>query len=66
MERTMANEKQTPKPMSADPDLRMDTKLEADPMLRLSEGKASGLRIAIVGLAVLAIVAVVAWAISQP
>ena len=36
----MANERQEPKPASADPDVRMDTELEADPMLTLSEGKA--------------------------
>ena len=62
----MANERQQPKPASADPDLRMETELEADPMLTLSEGRASGLKIASVGLAVIVIIAVVAWGISQP
>ena len=60
----MANEKQ--RSVSADPDLRMDTELEADPMLRLSEGKASPLQIAFVGLAIIAIIVVVAWAMTQP
>jgi hypothetical protein len=62
----MADEKQQPKPASADPDLRRETELEADPMLTLSEGKASGLQIASVGLAVIVIIAVVVWAMSQP
>ena len=62
----MANERQEPKPASADPDVRMDTELEADPMLTLSEGKASGLQIASVALAIIAIVAVVAYGLSQP
>jgi hypothetical protein len=65
MEATMADEKQ-PKPPSADPDLRMDTEFEADPMLRLSEGRASPLQIALVGCAVLVVIGVVAWAMSQP
>jgi hypothetical protein len=47
-------------------DVRMDTELEADPMLTLSEGKASGLQIASVALAIIAIVAVVAYGLSQP
>ena len=63
---TMADERQRPKPASADPDLRMETELEADPMLKLSEGRASGLQIASIGLAIIVIVAVVAWGISQP
>ena len=62
----MADERQRPKPVSADPDLRMETELDADPMLKLSEGRASGLKIASVGLAIIVIVAVVAWGISQP
>ena len=41
----MADERQRPKPASADPDLRMETELEADPMLKLSEGRASRLQI---------------------
>ena len=44
----------------------METDLEADPMLTLSEGRASGLKIASVGLAVIVIIAVLAWGISQP
>jgi hypothetical protein len=50
----MANERQEPKPVFADPDVRMDTELEADPMLTLSEGKASGVQIVSVGLAIVA------------
>ena len=61
----MANERQHLKPASADPDLRMDTELEADPMLRLSEGRASKLQIAAVGLAIVVIIALVVWAMSQ-
>ena len=60
----MANEKQ--RLVSADPDLRIDTELEADPMLRWSEGKASPLRIAVVAFAAIVIVAAVAWGVSQP
>jgi len=66
MERTMANARQQPKPASADPDLRMETALEADPMLTLSEGKASGVQIVSVGLAIIVIIAVVAYGLSQP
>jgi hypothetical protein len=62
----MANERQKPKPASTDPDVRMDTELEADPMLTLSEGKASGVQIVSVGLAIIVIVAVVAYGLSQP
>jgi hypothetical protein len=62
----MANERQGPKPASVDPDVRMDTELEADPMLTLSEGKASGVQIVSVGLAIIVIVAVVAYGLSQP
>ena len=61
----MANETQR-KTASADPDVRMDTELEPDPMLRLSEGKASPLQIALVGGAVLVVMGVVVWAMSQP
>ena len=62
----MANKRQQPKPASADPDLRMETELEVDPMLRLSEGRASRLQIAGVALAIVVIIGVVAWALSQP
>ena len=62
----MADERRQPKPASADPDLRMETELEADPLLKLSEGKASGLQIAGAALAIFVIIAVVAWAISRP
>jgi hypothetical protein len=66
MERTMANVRQQPKPASADPDLRMETALEPDPMLKLSEGKASPLQIVVVALAGFAAIGVVVWALSQP
>jgi hypothetical protein len=41
MEVTMADKKQRQKLASVDQDLRMETELEADPMLTLSEGRAS-------------------------
>jgi len=66
MELTMANERQEPKPASADPDIRMEIELQADPMLTLSEGKASGVQIASVGLAIIVIITVVLYGISQP
>ena len=62
----MANERQEPKPASADPDIRMEIELQADPMLTLSEGKASGVQIASVGLAIIVIITVVLYGISQP
>ena len=43
----------------------MDAELEADPMLKLSEGTASPLQMVIVCLAAISIVAVVAWAVAQ-
>jgi hypothetical protein len=61
----MANEKRHPKPAS-DRDLQKEIELEADPMLRLSEGKASPLQIGVVGLVAIVIIGLVAWAISQP
>jgi hypothetical protein len=61
----MANEKRHPKPIS-DRDLQKEIELEADPMLRLSEGKASPLQIGVVGLGAIVIIGLVAWAISQP
>jgi len=66
MEGAMVNGKQEPKPGSVDPHLRMDTELEADPMLRLSEGKASRLQITVIGLVAIVIVGVVIWSMSQP
>ena len=62
----MANGKQRRKPASTDPDLRMDAELEADPMLRLSEGRAGTLQIAVIGLAAAVIVGMVIWSMSQP
>jgi hypothetical protein len=61
----MANEKRHPKPIS-DRDLQKEIELEADPMLRLSEGKASRLQIGVVGLVAIVIIGLVAWAMSQP
>jgi len=40
--------------------------LEADPMLRLSEGRAGPLQIGVVGLVAIAVIGLAAWAISQP
>jgi len=45
-------------------DLRMETDLEADPILRSSVGKASPLQIGILSIIVIVIVGVVVWAIS--
>ena len=61
----MANEKRHPKPKS-DRDLQKEIELEADPMLRLSEGRASPLQIGVVGLVAIVIIGLVAWAMSQP
>jgi len=62
----MANDVRQPKPGSADPDLRMQAELEADPMLKLSEGgKASPVQIGAVDLAIVVVIGVVAWAIVQ-
>lgn len=61
----MTNEKRHPKAIS-DRDLQMETKLEVDPMLRLSEGRANPLQIALVGLVSIGVLGLVAWAISQP
>ena len=58
----MANEKP---PASADPDVQADMRLEPDPMLRLSEGKASPLQIALIGVMILVVVGVVVWSMSQ-
>ena len=59
----MADEKHQSNPASVDPDLRMETELEADPMLKLSEGKASPFQIWIIGLVGMSI-GVVVWAVS--
>ena len=40
----MADKKQRQKLASVDQDLRMETELEADPMLTLSEGRATNLK----------------------
>ncbi|MGA9456446.1 MAG: hypothetical protein WBV43_13355 [Pseudolabrys sp.] len=61
----MANEKRHPKPIS-DRDLQKEIELEADPMLRLSEGRASPIQIGVVGLVAIVIIGLVAWAMSQP
>ena len=62
----MANDVRQPKPSPADPDLRMQAELEADPMLKLSEGgKATPLQIGAVALAIIVVIGVVAWAIIQ-
>jgi len=46
------------------PDLRMETDLEADPILRSSEGRASPLQIGLFSLVVIVIIGVVVWAVS--
>ena len=61
----MTKEKRHPKPIS-DRDLQKEIELEADPMLRLSEGRASPLQIGVVGLVAIVIIGLVAWAMSQP
>ena len=61
----MANEKRHPKPKS-DRDLQKEIELEADPMLRLTEGSASPIQIGVVGLVAIMIIGLVAWAMSQP
>jgi hypothetical protein len=61
----MANEKRHPKPIS-DRDLQKEIELEADPMLRLSEGRASPIQIGVVALVAIVIIGLVAWAMSQP
>ena len=61
----MANEKRHPKPKS-DRDLQKEIELEADPMLRLSEGRAIPIQIGVVGLVAIMIIGLVAWAMSQP
>ena len=47
-----------------DPDLRMETDLEADPILRSSEGRANPLQIGFFCLVVIATIGVVVWAVS--
>jgi hypothetical protein len=61
----MTKEKRHPKPIS-DRDLQKEIELEADPMLRLSEGRASPNQIGVVGLVAIVIIGLVAWAMSQP
>ena len=60
----MANEKRHPKPKS-DRDLQKEIELEADPMLRLSEGRASPIQIGVVGLVAIMIIGLVAWVSSS-
>jgi hypothetical protein len=60
----MAHEKHQSNPASVDPDLRMETELEPDPMLKLSEGKASPFQIWIIGLVVIVNIGVMVWTIS--
>ena len=61
----MANEKRHPKAIS-DRDLKTEVALEADPMLRLSEGRASPLQIGVVGLIAIVVIGLVVWATSKP
>jgi hypothetical protein len=48
---------------SANSGLQVKNEFEPDPMLRLSEGKATSFQMVIVGLAAIAIIGAVAWAI---
>lgn len=58
----MVKSKGKPKLESNDADLRIETELEADPILRSSEGKATPLRIVMFGIAVVVIIGVFLWA----
>jgi hypothetical protein len=60
----MAYSKHQRRPTSGDPELRRDAELEADPLL--TEGKASSSQKWIVGLALIALVGLVVWALNQP
>ena len=51
-------------PASVDPELAKDAKLEADPLL--AEGNARSTQKWMVGLALIALVGLVVWALSQP
>jgi hypothetical protein len=56
----MASKKQKSIDLS-DPDLRLETELEADPLLKLSSGKASRVQIAVAGLVIIVVLGVVGW-----
>ena len=60
----MIDEKKQSK-ASADPDLVMETESEADPILKLSEGRASRLQNLIGGLVSIVIMGVVLWALYR-
>lgn len=53
-----------PQRRASGPNLRMETDLEADPILRSSEGRASPLQIGLFSLIFIVIIGVVAWAVS--
>ena len=60
----MAHNKHQRGPGSGDPELATEAKLEPDPLL--TEGKASSTQKWIVGLALIAFVGIVVWALCQP
>jgi len=61
----MINEKKQSKSVSTDPDLLMETELEADPILKLSESRVSRLQIWIGGLVAIVIVGAMLWALYK-
>jgi hypothetical protein len=65
LEITMINEKKQSKPTSADPNLLMETELEADPILKLSESRVSRLQILIGGLVAIVIMGAMLWALYK-
>ena len=64
MELTMTNKKRSGSAL-VDPDLRMETELEADPILSFNEGRANALKIGVVILIAIAIAGVIVWVIGQ-
>jgi len=61
----MINEKKQSKSVSTDPDLLMETELEADPILKLSESRVSRLQIWIGGLVAIVIMGAMLWALYK-
>jgi hypothetical protein len=58
----MQEDKRQPGATSVGSDMRMGSEFEPDPMLRLSEGRASRFQMVLVGLVGIAIICTVAWA----
>ena len=61
----MINEKKQSKSASTDPDFLMESELEADPILKLSESRVSRLQILIGGLVAIVIMGAMLWAIYK-